>query len=90
LNAGAPAKAIGAKALQLIMGEKTVSHSVLDAIREGMWDYEPPVLQPTDYASTRAMPGTNEKIDILAKRAELGLPLWHDHDRTDYDDEDLY
>lgn len=67
-----------------------MSHSVLDAIREGMWDYEPPVLQPTDYASTRAMPGTNEKISILAQRAEMGLPLWHDHDRTDYDEEERY
>jgi hypothetical protein len=80
----------GAEAFTLILGELTVSHSVLDAIREGMWDYEPPVLQPTEYDSTRAMPGTNEKIDILAKRAEMGLPLWHDHDRTEYDEEEQF
>lgn len=64
-----------------------MSQSVLDAIRDGMWDYEPPVMQPKDYASTKAMPGTNEKISVLAARAELGLPLWHDYDRVEYDEE---
>jgi hypothetical protein len=29
------------------------------------------------------MPGTNEKLMILAQRAERGLPLWHERDRDD-------
>jgi len=28
--------------------------------------------------------GLLEKIEILRKRLELGLPLWHDSDRYDY------
>jgi hypothetical protein len=66
--------------------EDAVQVSVLDAIREGMWDYEPESLQADEYSATRAMPGTREKLDILAMRAEQGLPLWHDDDRRSYDD----
>lgn len=67
-----------------------MSQSVLEAIRDGMWDYEPPEMRPSDYSSTEAMPGTKEKITVLAARAEKGLPLWHDYDRMEYDDEDRY
>ena len=28
--------------------------------------------------------GSPEKIEILRKRLELGLPLWHEEDRYDY------
>jgi len=35
--------------------------------------------QPTD-----APAGSPEKIAVLAKRVELGLPLWHPEDRADY------
>jgi hypothetical protein len=70
------------------LGELTVSQSVLDAIRDGMWDYEPPQMTPEDYSSTKAMPGTKEKIATLAERAEMGLPLWHDYDRLEYDEDD--
>lgn len=60
--------------------------SVLDAIRDGRWDYEPEKLAADDYTATRAMPGTRAKLDVLAMRAEQGLPLWHDEDRMSYDD----
>jgi hypothetical protein len=63
-----------------------VQVSVLEAIREGMWDYEPDDVRADQYASTRAMPGTRAKLDVLAMRAEQGLPLWHDEDRVAYDD----
>lgn len=33
--------------------------------------------QPTD-----ALPGTEEKVAILAERARLGLSLWHPQDAT--------
>ena len=35
--------------------------------------------EPTD-----APAGSQNKIDELRKRVELGLPLWHKDDRTDY------
>ncbi|WP_231943812.1 hypothetical protein [Aeoliella mucimassa] len=60
--------------------------SVLDAIREGMWDFEPQPLNADEYSATKAMPGTKAKLDVLAERAQRGLPLWHDEDRVEYDD----
>lgn len=35
--------------------------------------------EPTD-----APAGSAEKIEILRRRVELGLPLWHKNDRVDY------
>ena len=61
--------------------------SVLEAIRLGEWDFEPENVAETHFESTKAMPGTNEKLDILARRVQEGLPLWHSSDRMDYDDE---
>ena len=60
--------------------------SVLDAIRQGQWDFEPKDVESNDYNSTSALPGSNEKIDALASRALEGLPLWHPEDRQSYDD----
>lgn len=60
--------------------------SVLKAIQEGEWDFEPEPLQEKMYASTAAMPGSDEKVKALAKRAAEGLPLWHSKDRRTFDD----
>ena len=65
--------------------------SVLDAIRQGQWDFEPSDVNENDYDSTGALPGSAEKIRELAERAQEGLPLWHPRDRRSYDDtEDAY
>jgi hypothetical protein len=37
-----------------------------------------------NFDSTDAPAGSPEKIEILRKRLELGLPLWHEEDRYDY------
>jgi len=37
-----------------------------------------------DFDCTDAPAGSPEKIEILRKRLELGLPLWHEDDRYDY------
>jgi hypothetical protein len=63
--------------------------SVLDAIKQGMWDFEPDEFKETDYDSTVALPGTDEKLGVLSKRLQLGLPLWHPEDRRSYDDSQL-
>ena len=60
--------------------------SVLDAIREGQWDFEPEPVGRDDYLSTNALPGSDEKINRIAQRAVEGLPLWHPEDRQSYDD----
>jgi hypothetical protein len=66
------------------MGVENVN--VLDAIREGDWYFEPEEVGPGHFRPTSAIPGTPEKLDILAERARAGLPLWHAADRMDYDE----
>lgn len=61
-------------------------NSVLDAIRLGIWDYEPEKVESNRFDPTRALPGSDEKLDILARRLASGLPLWHPQDRRSYDD----
>ena len=63
-------------------------NSVLDAIKLGIWDYEPESRKEGAYDSTHALPGTNDKLAILADRVERGLPLWHPEDRRTYDDQE--
>jgi hypothetical protein len=64
-----------------------VPTSVLEAIKQGLWDFEPQDATPQEsFRSTRALPGTTDKLDVLAERVRLGQPLWHPSDRQDYDD----
>jgi len=60
--------------------------NVLDAIRDGDWFFEPDEVDPRLYPATAAIPGTDEKLEVLAARVRAGLPLWHKSDRPDYDD----
>lgn len=62
--------------------------SVLEAIRQGDWSFEPPTAQSTKQDATAALPGSAEKLDVLAERLRQGLPLWHPADRLSYDDGD--
>jgi hypothetical protein len=62
--------------------------NVLDAIRDGDWFFEPSEVDAKLYQATSAIPGSREKLDILAERVRAGLPLWHELDRADYDDPD--
>jgi hypothetical protein len=63
-----------------------VVKSVLEAIKQGVWNFEPERVEEQSFDSTRAMPGTDEKLEVLAERVRSGLPLWHGGDRTDYDE----
>jgi hypothetical protein len=66
--------------------ENGVPISVLDAVKMGLWDYEPPAVDDTRFDSTRALPGSDEKLAILAQRLRQGLPLWHSNDCRNYSD----
>jgi hypothetical protein len=62
---------------------ETVPKSVLEAIKMGMWDFEPSEVAFDQFDASDAMPGTKEKLDALAERVAEGLPLWHESDRDD-------
>ena len=64
-----------------------MAKSVLEAIKQGVWDFEPDVVEEGRFNSTRAMPGTDEKLEVLAERVRAGLPLWHGLDRRDFDEQ---
>jgi hypothetical protein len=70
------------------VGEKPMLRNVLDAIRDGDWFFEPDSVEPDEFQATRAIPGTKEKLDVLAERVRSGLPLWHQSDRADYEESD--
>ena len=57
--------------------------SVLDAIKLGFWDFEPPEVSFSEFDASDAMPGTRNKLDEMAERVRCGLPLWHPEDRDD-------
>jgi hypothetical protein len=63
------------------------TRTILDAIEQGFYQFEPTECSDDEFDETDALPGTDEKVDILAKRIELGLPLWHPSDRLSYDEE---
>ena len=37
-----------------------------------------------DFSPTSAPAGSREKLDVLAERVQMGVPLWHPEDRPDY------
>lgn len=59
--------------------------SVLEAVKEGQWDYEPPSVACDRFDACDAMPGTAEKVETMAERVRSGLPLWHLADRCELD-----
>lgn len=63
-----------------------MSQSVLEAIKLGVWDFEPSDVPANQYSPTMALPGSSEKIELLAERLQQGLPLWHPSDRIKYED----
>lgn len=60
--------------------------SVLEAIKLGLWEFEPPEVDGDHFSATGAMPGTKDKLNVLAERIRDGLPLWHPLDRDDVED----
>ena len=62
--------------------------SLLEAIKQGDWNFEPPARPIAEVKATAALPGTVEKLDVLADRLQQGLPLWHPRDRRSFDDAD--
>lgn len=45
-------------------------------------DFEP--IESPSFEATDEPPGSLAKIELLRRRVELGLPLWHPNDRNDF------
>ena len=58
--------------------------NVFEAILKYGHDEDFVPMESECFSPTAAPAGSSEKIDVLRKRVELGLPLWHDDDRMDY------
>ncbi len=58
--------------------------NVFEAILECGHDEDFVPVETAEFAATFAPAGSSDKIEALARRVELGLPLWHAEDRADY------
>jgi hypothetical protein len=65
-----------------------VPQSVIEAVKMGFWDYEPLDRAGDTMIATDAIPGSMEKLEVLAERLQRGLPLWHPEDRLSYETAD--
>ncbi len=58
--------------------------NVFEAIaREGHEESFVPV-EPDEFEPTDLAAGVWEKIELLRRRVEMGVPMWHEEDRSDY------
>jgi hypothetical protein len=62
---------------------------VIEAVKQGFWNFEPAELPFPQAQATDAVPGSEEKVAVLARRLEEGLPLWHPADRAEGYNNDL-
>jgi hypothetical protein len=58
--------------------------NVFEAILECGHDEDFAPVETKDFVPTHAPAGSPSKLEVLARRVELGLPLWHKDDRADY------
>lgn len=58
--------------------------NVFESILEYGHDEEFEPAFTDEFEATDAPAGSEEKIEILSRRLELGVPLWHPEDRCDY------
>lgn len=68
--------------------KKAKRKSVMDAIANGDWTFEPKTTNPDEFQETDSLPGSEGKIHVMAQRAKQGLPIWHPEDRLVYNDKD--
>lgn len=61
-----------------------MARTLLDAIRQGVWNGESATQPSVETAPTQALPGSPEKVLVLAERQRQGAPLWHPEDRLTY------
>ncbi len=58
--------------------------NVFEAILEFGHDEDFIPRESSEFLPTEAPAGSSEKLDVLARRIQQGVPLWHPDDRQDY------
>ena len=58
--------------------------NVFEAILECGHDEDFIPVVSAEFQATEAPAGSENKLAVLARRVDLGLPLWHPEDRSDY------
>jgi hypothetical protein len=58
------------------VGAKTIFEAITKYGHDEDYEPKPDVL----FFPTMFSPGSDEKIEVLRQRVELGLPLWHEQD----------
>ena len=58
--------------------------NVFEAILECGHDEDFVPVETTEFTPTEAPAGSRAKLQKLAERVRMGLPLWHPEDRCDY------
>ncbi len=59
-------------------------NNVFEAILKYGHDEDFVPVRGDSFEPTDAPAGSQEKIELLRRRVELGEPLWHEEDRVDY------
>ena len=67
-----------------------MANSILEAVKIGLWDFLPHMVDYDELEASDGMPGTREKLDILAEHLRRDVPIRHfddflDDDRLDPD-----
>ncbi|MFT5328177.1 MAG: hypothetical protein ACI8P0_006089 [Planctomycetaceae bacterium] len=60
--------------------------NVFDAINRDGHDEDFLPMERDSFVPTDLAAGTPEKMELLRRRVEMGVPLWHERDRGDYED----
>ena len=63
-----------------------MANSILEALKMGLWEFQPHTVDFSELEASDAMPGEREKLDILAEHLRRDLPIWHVGDRPDRND----
>ena len=58
--------------------------NVFEAITKFGHDEDFAPVEQDDFSATDAPAGSKAKIEMMAKRVQMGTPLWHEEDRSDY------
>ena len=56
----------------------TVANSLLEAVKMGLWYFQPHTVDYGELEASDAMPGTREKLDVLAEHLRRNMPNWRE------------